>query len=149
MRRRGSDQIKKSPRLPCDLPSWTYCGKEIKELHNLEEGCGGFVYEISFDNGMKYLGRKTLRFSRKRKGKRGRVIKESDWKKYYGSSVKVKTLVKKGEIKITERKILRLCYSKWELSYYETKYLFDNSCIIDKNYYNGYIQVRIFRKKEV
>ena len=47
----------------------------------------GYVYLITNKTtGKKYIGRKYFVQNRKPKGGKRRVTKESDWKKYYGSS---------------------------------------------------------------
>ena len=51
----------------------------------------GFVYNITnLTNGRQYIGRKYFWSHRKPPGKKRRVKKESDWKKYYGSCPELK-----------------------------------------------------------
>lgn len=87
-----------------------------------------------------YLGKKVLNFSKTVKlGKkeianlpktRGRqkltkqIIKESDWRTYYGSHLIVKNWVKKYKPEQLIRSIVKLCKSKKELTYFENKYLY-------------------------
>jgi len=40
-------------------------------------------------------------------------------------------------------KIMRVCDSKWSLAYYEIKEQIDKNVLLDENYYNGIINVRI------
>ncbi len=98
-------------------PSWTYQGRIFNDISDFPEGTYGFIYEVFHKpSGLKYLGKKVLRFERnKRLGKRAlealkeerkakgiggrtplkqKVITESDWKDYYGSHPKIKQLVK-------------------------------------------------------
>ena len=52
----------------------------------------GFVYNITnLTNGRQYIGRKYFWSHRKPPGKKRRVKKESDWKKYYGLLNNIKT----------------------------------------------------------
>jgi len=102
----------------------------------------GYVYmTINLENGRKYIGKKIFKHTTNKKlGKkelaalptqRGRtpskkkVIKESDWKTYYGSADEVKQWTKSTSLDKLTRVVLRLCHSSKELTYYETKYLFD------------------------
>ena len=51
----------------------------------------GFVYLITnIQSGKRYIGRKYFWSFRKPPGKKRRVKKESDWKKYYGSCPELK-----------------------------------------------------------
>lgn len=113
----------------------------------------GFVYlVVDNNNGMKYIGKKNF-FSTKRlrplKGKkRRRVVKsESDWKLYYGSSEEVQKLLNEDGEKRFTRYILRLCKTKGEMSYYETKEQIDREVLFKpKEYYNAFISVKLHRK---
>jgi hypothetical protein len=112
----------------------------------------GFVYMITErSTGKKYIGKKFF-WSRRRlpplKGKNRKriVIKESDWKTYYGSSEDLKTLVeKKGEDNYY-REILRLCKTKGECSYYEAKLQFEYDVLLSDEYYNEFIGCKIHSK---
>ena len=56
----------------------------------------GFVYLITnIQNGRKYIGRKYFWSFRKPPGKKRKVKKESDWRKYYGSCPELKEDVEK------------------------------------------------------
>ena len=102
----------------------------------------GYVYmTTNLESGRQYIGKKIFKHTTNKKlGKkelaalptqRGRtpskkkVIKESDWKTYYGSADEVKQWAKLTSPDKLIRVILRLCHSSKELTYYETKYLFD------------------------
>ena len=57
----------------------------------------GFVYLITnLTNGRKYIGRKYFWSFRKPPGKKRRVKKESDWKKYTGSSKQLNEAIAKN-----------------------------------------------------
>ena len=106
----------------------------------------GFVYLITDTNGKKYVGKKLFISKRrapplKGKTRKRTIIKESDWKTYYGSSDEVKTLIESGET--FSREILHLCKSKGELSYMELKEQVERKVLLRKDYYNGIIQVKI------
>ena len=77
----------------------------------------------------------------------GKVVKESDWQDYFGSSDAVKMLVEESGRDRFERKILRLCNSKGEMSYWEMWYQMTNHVLLrpDK-YYNAFVGGKIHRK---
>ena len=79
---------------------WLYRNKEINEISDLPNNAFGFVYQTThLPTGKKYIGKKSLMYNLKKKlGKKEkalwegkgrppvykRVLKESDWKNYYG-----------------------------------------------------------------
>ena len=134
---------------------WFYNGSEVKDdfiVDLKEHGVIGFVYCITDkSNSMKYIGKKTLFSTRKmkplkgQKRRRSKVI-ETDWKSYYGSSEEVKQLVEQnGEVNF-HREILRFCYSKGEMSYYEAKLQFEHDVLLKpEEFYNAFIGCKIHR----
>lgn len=128
---------------------WFYKGEEFTS--EMIEDYTGFVYIITDkSNGKKYVGKKLFVSKRRLKPLKGKtrrrtVIKESDWKTYYGSSDEVKQLVEDLGPDNFHREILHLCNSKGELSYLELKEQMDREVLLDDSYYNGIIQVKIHR----
>ena len=98
------------------------------------------------------IGKKGLVSRRKLpplKGKKRRRIKvvETDWQDYYGSSENVKILVENFGPEMFHRRILRLCKSKGEMSYYEAKLQFETDCLLKPDeYYNEFIGCKINRR---
>lgn len=130
--------------------NWIYNNKEFTS-DDIGDAIG-FVYQITDkQNGMKYIGKKKLWTKRKKpplKGKKRKriVTDESDWKNYYGSSEEVKSLVEQYGENRFERKIIRLCYSLGEMSYWETYYQMINHVLLKPNeYYNSFVGCRINR----
>ena len=128
--------------------TWIY---EKEPLTEIPEGAIGFVYLITNQaNGMKYIGKKNFYFSKTKqvKGKKKRIKVESDWKEYFGSN---KALVDHvslyGENKFV-REITHLCYTKGEMSYYETKHIFAVDAVISEKYYNDWVMCRV-RKNHI
>ena len=122
--------------------SWLY---EDKEFVN-DGDWYGFVYLIeNLANGKKYIGRKYLTKAGYKtvKGKRKKIRVESDWDDYYGSSPALKADIDKFGKENFKRSILRLCKSRGECNYFETKYIFDNDAILDPNYYNNWVSCKI------
>ena len=128
--------------------TWTYNNTPFDEIPS---GIIGFVYEIrNKANGRLYLGKKNFYFTKTKqvKGKKKKIKVESDWRTYYGSNKELQEHVALyGEEKF-EREILRLCKSKGEMSYYETKYIFATDAVISEEYYNDWCMCRV-RKNHV
>ncbi len=128
---------------------WIYKGEEFTS--EMIEDWIGFVYIITDKStDMKYVGKKLLVSKRKLpplKGKTRRrsVVKETDWKKYYGSSEQVQQLVEDKGADNFHREILTLCKSKGELGYLKAKYQFEHDVLLRDDYHNGIIQCKIHR----
>ena len=128
---------------------WIYENKEFTPSEADIEHFAGFVYIITEkETGMKYVGKKLLWRIIKRpplKGKKRRRIEkvQSDWRLYFGSSEKVQQLVEENGPDAFTREIIRLCKTKGELAYYETKEQFDREVLLRDDYYNGIIHCRI------
>lgn len=93
----------------------------------------------------KKLGKKELAEIPVTRGKRPSkksVTKESDWKTYYGSSAEVKSLPKDE----MTRYVLKLCKTSKQLTYWETKYLFQYNVLEDDSYMNDNILGKFYRK---
>ena len=124
----------------------------------------GFTYRVThIPSGKMYLGKKVLKFTRKAKltkkdlalyeGTKGRkpsykqVIKESDWKTYWGSNKVLVNLLENEPIKNFKREILTLAPSKKLLTYEETKALFVYSVLENPHeYFNDNILGKFFTK---
>ena len=128
---------------------WLYNGEEFTS--EMIDGWGGFVYLLTdLENGKKYVGKKNFWSTRKLpplKGKTRRRTKkaESNWQDYYGSSEEVMLLVENSGGSRFRREILHLCKSKGEMSYLELKEQMDREVLLNDDYYNGIIQVKIHR----
>jgi len=126
---------------------WLYKNEVIDSIDKMPENTYGFIYQVThLPTSRKYIGKKVLYFERnvklgkkelqalkeerKAKGIGGRppakkkVIKESDWKTYYGSQAEIKELVSRGKESDFSREILKFVDNKKHLTYYECKYLF-------------------------
>lgn len=141
---------------------WTYENREVKELSDMPEGTFGFVYEIThIPSGQKYLGRKQLISVQKkalgkkelallldkRSSKKKTVIKETDWKTYYGSHLEIKQMIKDGKELEFLREILIFVPTKKQLTYFEDKYLYMKGVIEPGSiYYNDNVSGRFFKK---
>lgn len=132
-----------------DLGHWEL-GNNVTLLEDFEENPPmGFVYRIeNKETGKFYIGQKKIIKVEKRpplKGKvrKRKIVKQSDWKTYCGSSNDLKNDVKTlGEDKF-KFTIIRFCDSKWECSYWELYYQMHNHVLFREDSYNGIINVRI------
>ena len=113
----------------------------------------GFVYNITnLTNQRQYIGRKYFWSHRKPPGKKRRVKKESDWKKYYGSCPELKEEIEQFGRQNFSRTILSLHYTKGKTNYEETRQLFNHKVLTEQlddgtpKYYNSNILSRYFRK---
>ena len=111
----------------------------------------GFVYVITnLTNKKKYVGKKNFYSRRtlpplKGKTRKRKIVKESDWMDYYGSSEEVKLLVEEQGPKAFHREIIHLSRTKGEMSYMEAKEQFNREVLLSDEYYNGIINCKIHR----
>lgn len=127
-----------------DLGHWT-----IKESLHTAENPFGFIYIITNNaNGRRYIGKKQCVSRVKRKPLKGKTRnridhKESDWKTYTGSSKELnEDIAKYGKENFTFE-ILEWCGSKWELGYKEIKKQLEYDVLLNEQFYNGILNVRI------
>jgi hypothetical protein len=133
------------------VSEWTYNNKPFDS--DMIGDYVGFVYEVyDTETEMKYIGKKKFwskvtRPPLKGKKNKRRSLKESDWKDYYGSSEEVKSLVENtGEWRF-KRKIIRLCKTLGEMSYYEMKEQIENDVLLKPNeYHNAFVGGKIHRR---
>ena len=133
---------------------WFYKDRVIESIEDMPEGTFGFIYEVHhIPTGRKYIGKKVLEFNRtlpllKGTKRKRKVVKESDWKTYYGSHKEIKDLIKENKQDEFRREILMYVLSKKLLTYYETKFLFIKE-VLEPNgnsYINDNILAKFYRK---
>ena len=138
--------------------NWLYKGSEINEISDLPNNAFGFVYQTThLPTNKKYIGKKSLIYNLKKKlGKKEkllwegkgrppiykRVLKESDWKNYYGSH----SFIKEANEEDLTREILEIAYHKKELTYLECKYQFTLGVLESRSYLNDNILGKFFDK---
>ena len=137
---------------------WLYKNKEINEISDLPKNTFGFIYQTThLPTGKKYIGKKSLIYNLKKKlGKKEkalwegkgrppvykRVLKESDWKTYYGSH----SFIKDANEEDLTREIIQIAYHKKELTYLECKYQFTLGVLESRSYLNDNILGKFFDK---
>ena len=149
--------------------AWRYRDQLITEISDMPEGTYGFIYRVThIPTKKKYVGKKVLFFERNVKlGKKetevlkeerkaagigGRVpakkkvVKESDWKDYYGSQVDIKALVRSSKPEDWSREILDFVPTKKLLTYYEIKHIFLNDALEDPDFLNDNILGKFYQK---
>jgi hypothetical protein len=142
--------------------NWIYNGGIIEDISQFPHNTYGFVYKITHTpTGKSYIGKKVLYHNKKVKlGKKeleqqsgpGRkpttknIIKESDWKTYYGSELEIKKLLAESKHNEFERVILKLVDNKKLLTYFETKYQFIYEVLESPGWMNSSILGKFFSK---
>ena len=140
--------------------SWIYQGKEFKE-NMIPEGAVGFVYEMEAmidGKSVRYVGKKNFysvtkkKFGKKelenitdKRTKKYTTITKPSYQNYYSSNVTLKEARKKGVV--IKRFMVKICFSKTELTYYETKYQFLREVLEKEQYLNGNILGRFYKIK--
>ena len=133
---------------------WFYKDRVIESIEDMPKGTFGFIYEVQhIPTGRRYIGKKVLEFNRtlpplKGTKRKRKVVKESDWKTYYGSHKEIKDLIKENKQDEFRREILMYVPSKKLLTYYETKFLFIKE-VLEPNgnsYINDNILAKFYRK---
>jgi len=149
--------------------TWRYRDKLITEIEDMPEGTYGFIYMVThLPTKKKYIGKKVLYFERNVKlGKRAlealkeerkaagiggrvpakkKVVKESDWKTYYGSQEDIKKLARTSKPEDWTREILDFVPTKKLLTYYEIKHIFKNDALEDSDFLNDNILGKFYQK---
>jgi hypothetical protein len=125
---------------------WLYNEKEVNE--DELTSYLGFVYKITnLEDDKIYIGKKLLKFKRtkKVKGRKKKILVDSDWKKYWGSNkILIEDVKELGEHKF-KREILKLCKARGEMSYYEAKLQFELGVLESTRYYNEWIMCKIHK----
>lgn len=142
------------------MSKWSYQGQDF-ESSMIPEGAEGFVYEMqAIINGklVRYIGKKNFySVTKKRMGKKAvaqlqdkrskkyTIQKKLSYLDYYSSNAELKAAHKAG-INV-RRFIIKICFSKTELTYYETKYQFIREVLESDEFLNGNILGRFYKFK--
>lgn len=128
--------------------SWIYKEKEFIE-DDIDKQVG-FVYIITnLIDGKKYIGKKLFKFRKQKqvKKKKKKILVQSDWEDYYGSSDLLKRDVESLGKENFKREILYLCENKTQMSYLELKEQMSHRVLESDDYYNQWIMVRVRKIK--
>jgi hypothetical protein len=140
--------------------SWLYQGKTFNDSM-IPEGAVGFVYEMEaiidgksvryvgkknfYSNTKKKFGKKALANMTDKRNKKYEVVSKPNYQNYYSSNEVLKEAHKK-KIPI-KRYMVKICFSKMELTYHETKYQFLREVLEKEEYLNGNILGRFYKIK--
>jgi len=142
---------------------WLHNKKVIEKIEDMPQNTFGFIYIVTHKpTGKSYIGKKSLFHNIKKKltkkelaeqtgpGRKSAtrvVVKESDWKTYYGSAKPIMELIKGGKQEEFTREILQLVPNKKLLTYYECKYLFEYSVLENpEGWFNDSILGKFYTK---
>jgi hypothetical protein len=125
---------------------WTYNSEPIDE--NALDNYVGYVYCITnIVDDRRYIGKKLFKFKKSKtiKGKKKKFLIESDWKEYWGSNKNLQEDVKELGEGSFKREILRLCKTRGEMSYFESKFQFELGVLETNSFYNEWIMCKVHR----
>lgn len=149
------------------MPSvwFTYENNQYKEYDAVDkfpENCIGFVYKITnIKTGKFYIGKKSLFSNTKKKltkkeiaehegpGRKPtskRVIKESNWLDYWGSNKTMLEEIAKDGNDYFRREILKFCFNKKQLTYWEVHFQCVEGVLTSDKSYNDNVLAKFFRK---
>jgi hypothetical protein len=115
------------------------------------EDCEGFVYVIQNPFTKRYyIGQKRFWSVKKLPPLKGKVNKrhktvETNWKDYWGSSDALQLALEAEGKHTYKRIILKLCKTKGDLNYEETRLQFEYNVLRDPLSFNGIINCKIHR----
>jgi len=140
--------------------SWIYKAVEFTDAM-IPEGAVGFVYEMEAiidGKSVRYVGKKNFfsvrkkRFGKKalakvtdQRTKKYTMITKPSYQNYYSSNKVLQDAYKAG-IPI-KRYMVKICFSKSELTYEETKYQFKREVLEKEEYLNGNILGKFYKFK--
>jgi hypothetical protein len=143
--------------------SWRYHnGKKPIQFTDamIPEGAYGFIYQMTieidgefkyyigkknfYSNRKKRFGKKALAAMTDKRQKKYEMVKKLSYQNYYSSNEVIKQAHKDG-INV-DRHILKICYSKAELTYEEVKAQFKNEVLEDDKCLNSNILGKFYKK---
>jgi len=137
---------------------WTYNNQVIDHIDKFPKGAIGIIYKISnLSNGKYYFGRKTCVSNRKkrltvaekkleenkRKTFKYEVSETSGWKSYKGSNKPLLADISKGDK--YKKEIIQFCFSKAELTFYETRAIVCSECMLTQDCYNDWFSAKVYK----
>ena len=140
--------------------SWVYKG-EVFNDSKIPEGAIGFIYEMEAiidGKAIRYVGKKNFYSTTKKKfgvkalanmedkrAKKYTIQVKTNYQNYYSSNKVLQDAHKAGVI--IKRFMVRICFSKTELTYHETKFQFVREVLEKEEYLNANILGRFYKIK--
>lgn len=140
--------------------SWVYKG-EVFNDSKIPEGALGFIYEMEAiidGRAVRYVGKKNFYSTTKKKfgvkalanmedkrAKKYTIQVKTNYQNYYSSNKVLQDAHKAGVI--IKRFMVRICFSKTELTYHETKFQFVREVLEKEEYLNQNILGRFYKTK--
>ena len=140
--------------------SWLYKGDVFNDS-KIPEGAIGFIYEMEAiidGKAVRYIGKKNFYSTIKKKlgvkalanmedkrAKKYTIQVKPNYQNYYSSNKVLQDAHKNG-VPI-KRFMVRICFSKTELTYHETKYQFTREVLEKEEYLNANILGRFYKIK--
>ena len=140
--------------------SWLYKGDVFNDS-KIPEGAIGFIYEMEAiidGKSVRYIGKKNFYSTIKKKlgvkalanmedkrAKKYTIQVKPNYQNYYSSNKVLQDAHKNG-VPI-KRFMVRICFSKTELTYHETKYQFTREVLEKEEYLNANILGRFYKIK--
>jgi hypothetical protein len=140
--------------------SWIYKG-EVFNDSKIPEGALGFIYEMEAiidGKAVRYIGKKNFYSTTKKKfgvkalanmedkrAKKYTIQVKTNYQNYYSSNKVLQDAHKAGII--IKRFMVRICFSKTELTYHETKFQFVREVLEKEEYLNANILGRFYKIK--
>ena len=140
--------------------SWVYKG-EVFNDSKIPEGALGFIYEMEAiidGRAVRYVGKKNFYSTTKKKfgvkalanmedkrAKKYTIQVKTNYQNYYSSNKVLQDAHKTGVI--IKRFMVRICFSKTELTYHETKFQFVREVLEKEEYLNANILGRFYKIK--
>jgi hypothetical protein len=140
--------------------SWVYKG-EVFNDSKIPEGALGFIYEMEAiidGKAVRYIGKKNFYSTTKKKfgvkalanmedkrTKKYTIQVKPNYQNYYSSNKVLQDAHKAGVI--IKRFMVRICFSKTELTYHETKFQFVREVLEKEEYLNANILGRFYKIK--
>jgi len=139
--------------------SWIYNGKQFRD-EDIPPGAVGFIYMIEAiidGRSAAYIGKKNFQALVKKKLSKKRLpadkrkkayehVAKTAYNNYYSSNEVLKKAQKEG-VKM-KRTMLKICYSKTELTYQEVKHQFQFEVLEHDCYLNGNILGKFYKQKK-
>lgn len=142
------------------MAKWNYKNKDFSD-EDIPQDAHGFIYVIVayIGNAKKFYvgkkkfyqelnvkkGKKELAAMKDKRGSKKKLVRKLKYANYTGSNKELNEHIKNG-IKI-EKHILKICFSKTELTYQETRYLFKLDVLEKDCYFNDNILGKFYKHK--